>query len=122
MTDVNESDVYRHAATVIVRDGKVVGGLTEQGEDDDKLIDRSLAVCAIGACHRAHYELYGELPVNTNPDLTWAYEFRAIPPPGMYKIAPDEPRLIWAINDNRATTAEDIALILKKQALDVEGG
>lgn len=118
MTDINAADVYRKAAEVIVRDGKTEGLLTDQGGSPEAIKNRKLPVCALGACYRAHWELYGEMPVE-NLGVTWAYQFK-VTEPSRFNGTP-RPKWIWAINDRQETSAEDIALLLKRRAEEIEG-
>jgi len=130
VTDIDKADVYRKAAEVIVRDGKTDCGLTEAGEQDEDLKNPELAVCALGACARAHYELYGELP-----RVTYEMPGRSgtkSPADSVYQLysfsVPKTADLqIWMANDGRdgvTRSAEDIALLLKQHAaeLDEEAG
>lgn len=115
---VDKSDIYRKAAEVIVRDGKAAGKFFENDiplndwevERAEALAaDRSLSVCAIGACIRAEYELTGHV----QPKDHWMeYDFVA---PGWSRV-PGRLRHIWGINDSSTTTAEDVALLLKRKA------
>lgn len=117
MTNRNDADVYRKAAEIIIRDGKCEGGLTEKGDGDRYIADRSLPVCAMGACYRAHYELYGEfLGLPADPTKVYQYQF-SVPWQRMTRIR-DTP--IYTVNDLNGTSAEDIALLLKRQAEKVD--
>lgn len=123
MTDIDKAAVYRKAAEVIVRDGKTEG--LYSGEDRDKyygrqpvrntyelaLKDPRVRVCALGACSRAQYELYGQLSEDPYLDYEFKVDF----------LENGSPLSIWAINDACNTSAEDIALLLKRQA-EVEDG
>ncbi|MFF8831344.1 hypothetical protein [Streptomyces sp. NPDC015131] len=120
MPDVNKADVYRHAATVIVRDGKHEGGLTPAHRSgasltlfEKALKDTSLPVCALGACARAEWELYGTLPEDA-----YDYSFEVDGAGFGFSAA------IFNVNDSEdnPTTAEDIALLLKQRAEEVENG
>ncbi|MGW6255438.1 hypothetical protein [Streptomyces sp. NPDC055085] len=126
MTDPYKPDVYRKAAEIIVRDGKHEGGFTPRGSFDREAVkDPSLPVCAMGACARAEWELYGTLPVPSSAEGAWsgavhgAYSYQTSWG-GMKDVS------IWAINDIAegplATSAEDIALLLKQHAADLEEG
>ncbi|GHG10243.1 DUF6197 family protein [Streptomyces hydrogenans] len=125
MPEISKADVYRKAAEVIVRDGKTEGRLvegTDRGTRDSEIIGRLVsgqgAVCAIGACARAEAELYGNLPVGEADLLYGRYSFGVDWDLGLgLKVYS-----IFAVNDDRHTSAEDIALLLKHRAEEIDGG
>lgn len=129
MTDIDKRAVYRKAAEVIARDGKTEGELTEHGDSDRCLMDTSLAVCALGACARAQYELYGVLPERLpvheggGSSAYRDYNFAVLtePPtkPGQLP-RPPEWRPVYRVNDTPGMSAEDVALILKRHAEEGE--
>jgi hypothetical protein len=116
---VNKADVYRKAAEVIVRDGKYEGGLTEHGDGPQHIKSGEGAVCALGACARAEYELYGTLPMRSNP---WGTSLDPYTPYDFGVLWGDwtNERAIFRINDSEKTSAEDIALLLKKRAEEID--
>lgn len=128
MTEINKSDVYRKAAEVIVRDGKTTGGLTSAGERAESIKNPDLEVCALGACGRAHYELYGVLPENgvSVADAIYSeYTFITdVPFQAAYPMAAKghENLKLWEVNDNTKLnySAEDIALMLKNHASELD--
>lgn len=116
----DKAEVYRKAAEIIIRDGRTVGSLTERGDASEYIADRSLPVCAIGACYRAHYELYGEhLPAEGPMDgeRTYYYEFRV---QWLGKGGEMRDRTIFSVNDGDGASDEDIALLLKRHAEEVD--
>ncbi|MGW2207418.1 DUF6197 family protein [Streptomyces sp. NPDC001774] len=118
---MNRADVYRRAAEIIVRDGKTERHLVEGewGQALTRIKDPSYRVCALGACARAEWELYGTLPRSENGALDpyRAYEFCT---PWEDRAGESVCRHIWHINDTYGVSAEDIALLLKRHAEDVE--
>lgn len=130
---INKADVYRKAAEVIVRDGKNNSGLVQgyyaldRNESDllPKLLTGNAPVCALGACARAHYELTGEVLVDHyiykaySFDVEWTFAAGTTPwgDPGKPVTRKVE---IYTVNDHGRASAEDIALILKKQAEEVD--
>ncbi|MFF5973675.1 hypothetical protein ACFY7C_19320 [Streptomyces sp. NPDC012769] len=115
---MNKADIYRKAAEIIVRDGQFKGELTSGGEDADALKDPSLPVCAIGACARAEYELYGTLPWERPNGDPYDYAFRV---GGEYSYnLSGVPRAIYYVNDDPRFGAEDIALVLKQRAAELD--
>lgn len=123
MPEINKADVYRKAAEVIVRDGKYDAGLVPQkGKStwEERVKDRSLPVCAIGACVRAEYELYGTVGTTMAAYDSYSYVvdgFEFHNEDGKF-LTP----YIENVNDHGRTTAEDIALLLKRRAEEVQGG
>lgn len=126
MTEIDKAEVYRKAAEVIVRDGKTEGvlfGAECQQSYGAMIENRSLPVCAIGACVRAEYELYGTVHWSRGVDAYNAYEF---------EVEEFGDRKIWSVSDdgewtsdltfNATRTAEDIALLLKRHAEDIADG
>ncbi|GHG10249.1 DUF6197 family protein [Streptomyces hydrogenans] len=118
MTEINKADVYRKAAEVIVRDGKHEGNLTERGDHPWALRDPGFAVCALGACGRAEYELYGTLPVERGTDEYAEYGF-TVTRPRAYGLGSYEQKIHY-LNDDESTSAEDVALVLKRHAEEVD--
>ncbi|WP_432112800.1 DUF6197 family protein [Streptomyces sp. S1] len=119
MPEIDKAAVYRKAAEIIVRDGKTEGDLVEapQGvSEPEALMDPSRPVCALGACARAQYELYGLLPKEP-----YDYEFK-VPRPSTLVPAGVYMRKIQYFNDDDHATAEDIAVLLKQRAEEVDGG
>ncbi|MFD4474649.1 hypothetical protein ACFWPU_00830 [Streptomyces sp. NPDC058471] len=127
MTDIDKAAVYRHAATVIVRDGKREGqffgpnGREGGGTARPEAVgDTTLSVCAIGACVRAQYELYGTTYASETDVFQDGYDnyaFDVKMPDGARCPSPD---CDCGTNDNRNKSAEDIALLLKHQAEEVD--
>lgn len=129
MPEINKADVYRKAAEVIVRDGKHDGGLVAGGYRQtrrltypERIADRSLPVCALGACARAQFELYGVLD-SGGAEAYDEYSFTVKGfefPAGVdkYHLTP----YIENVNDFGNVSAEDIALLLKRRAEEVDGG
>lgn len=119
--------VYRKAAEIIVRDGKCEGVLTENGETVEA-IQGGGAVCALGACARAEYELYGTIPMRTVPDFSrdpmGSGETEIADPYPYYGFTATLGEMkdykIWCINDDSRVSVEDIALLLKQRAEDCE--
>lgn len=112
--NIDKAAVYRKAAEIIVRDGQAKGGLTGNGYGfrspgiSSRLKDHSIPVCALGACARAEWELYQTLP----EDPYKVYDF---------SVEHDgRPRDIWIINDLEETSAEDVALALKRHAEGID--
>ena len=106
--DINKPDVYRKAAEVLIRDGRVQGDLVEVPKgvtEEEGFQNPQYAVCALGACARAVYELYG---LNTNDP--YDYEFT------VYDHKQQYDRKIWSYNDDDGYSDEDIALLLKQHA------
>ena len=116
-----KSEIYAKAAEIIVRDGQTKHRLFDADrhpylDSRSGLSARFAAaaqaggsVCAIGACIRAEYELTGEVATDSwdSPgDWYRHYGFRV------------DGLAIHAANDDPGTTAEDIALLLKKKAAD----
>jgi len=112
--DIDKAAVYRKAAEIIVRDGKCEGDLTPEGDDDDALRNPALPVCALGACARAEYELYGTVPWERPYGDPWRdYGF---------KVSGEPARWIQNVNDTEGVSAEDVALLLKKRAEEIDSG
>lgn len=112
---INKADVYRKAAEIIVRDGQHKGDLTPEGESSEALANTALPVCALGACARAEYELYGTHSWDRPYGDPWRdYAFM------VDSEFPNPPRWIFFINDDERTSAEDIALLLKRHAEEVD--
>jgi len=116
MPEINKAEVYRKAAEIIVRDGQAKSTLVNGPVRE--ITNPRYSVCALGACARAEYELYGTLPLEDG-DLD---------PYGPYTfyVSWDNQGYVrnWSIhsiNDMRETSAEDIALLLKRRAEEVEG-
>lgn len=85
---MNKAEVFRKAAEIIVRDGKCEGELVAGYdevliEETEAIKHRVFPVCALGACARAEYELYGTLPLNHNGT--------ALDPYGPYKFSVTNP-------------------------------
>ncbi|GHG10261.1 DUF6197 family protein [Streptomyces hydrogenans] len=118
MPEIDKAQVYRKAAEVIVRDGKWRGSLTQQGDCAWDLRNPALKVCALGACARAEYELYGTLPEERGTNTYEAYAFKVaeLRKHGTYY------REIYYVSDDLRYDAEDIALLLKKRADEVDAG
>jgi hypothetical protein len=126
---VNKADVYRKAAEIIGRDGHHKGALTSRGATATALKDTSLAVCALGACVRAEWELYGTMPMCdcTAPscalvDPYSAYVFVVENATELVDWRWGKRPQIHGVNDSPETSAEDIALLLKKHAEELDGG
>lgn len=128
---MNLADVYRKAAEVIVRDGKTehqLVGRRDGVEDirssdeipDDEFKDRSLPVCALGACARAEWELYGTLPARDAMRTSVTMEKYSFMVPRVADHITVSETDVWMVNDNPATSAEDIALLLKHHAEEVQ--
>jgi hypothetical protein len=131
---VSKSEIYAKAAEVIVRDGKHTGtffGAKEApqggpltGEYHPDLPDRTPGdimravradgpVCAMGACARAEYELTGALGHHSVDEIWGEYTFETdVPYPGYSRSF----KAIYMFNDDRLTTAEDVAVMLKRKA------
>jgi hypothetical protein len=114
---MNKADVYRKAAEVIGRDGWNQGGLFAWDPDIDGPVryeelvkNQSLAVCALGACARAQYELYGTIP----EDAYETYEF-LVETPSTGALA-----TIWMMNDLPRTSAEDVILAMENHAEEID--
>ncbi|MER7959326.1 hypothetical protein [Streptomyces sp. NPDC096030] len=118
---MNRADVYRRAAEIIVRDGKTERHLVEgeRGQALTRIKDPAYRVCALGACARAEWELYGTLPRSENGALDpyTAYEFSIL---REEKDGQSTFRHIWEINDACGVSAEDIALLLKQHAEEAD--
>lgn len=121
MTDINKAEVYRKAAEIIVRDGKTEGDLTAYGSMSHHVTNPALPVCALGACARAEWELYGTLPGGVGSDqfrpTTTKYSFDTVDD----RFVHPHPVRIWMFNDHPNTSAEDVALILKRRAEEIDG-
>lgn len=112
---MNKADVYRKAAEVIGRDGWNQGGMFAGREGvthryEEAIQDQSLEVCAIGACIRAEFEMYGSLCEDPYEE----YDFLV--------KRPDTGTLteIWTMNDSPRTSAEDVILALKNHAEEID--
>ncbi|WP_432112798.1 DUF6197 family protein [Streptomyces sp. S1] len=123
MTDIDKAAVYRKAAEIIVRDGKtektLVEGRGRVGPDEElrELLKTNAPVCALGACGRAQYELYGILPKNDDAVfVNYCFTVDWDLGHGVSDYS------IFSVNDRGNTTAEDIALLLKQRAEEVGGG
>ncbi len=129
MASVNKADVYRKAAEIIVRDGQYKGDYTPRGNTPEAIKNTEYPVCAIGACVRAEWELYGEFSgyedVEDDADprvdgyTPYAYKL-----PNPIDEGSDrrlgEPRWIWSVNDSLKSTAEDIAELFRQRAQTLE--
>lgn len=136
LTKINKAEVYRKASEILLRDGRIRGALAAEvkpdsdeyiaHENEEGLTNPEYSVCALGACARAEYELYGTLPVNYSENgmrrsvadaVYYAYNFLA--------TDGDHDLKIWTLNDRTGGNEysdEDIALILKREAEKVESG
>lgn len=117
---IDKAQVYRKAAEIIVRDGKCEGQLTDKGVEAKYIRDASVPVCALGACLRAEHELYGTYH-NAVDDwevsaerYIFSVDWTLVGDPGVTA------HKIYNVNDYGHTSAEDIALLLKQHAEDIE--
>ncbi|MFD4474635.1 hypothetical protein ACFWPU_00760 [Streptomyces sp. NPDC058471] len=123
---MNKADVYRKAAEVIVRDGMVKGSLfsdcpsMDNADYVEAVGDLGKSVCAIGACVRAQYELYGTAYGSSRELIDQAYR--------NFNFMTEIPARwggtcnIQMLNDAVGTSVEDVALELKRRAEMVDDG
>ncbi|MFE6222963.1 hypothetical protein [Streptomyces sp. NPDC057854] len=114
MPEIDKAEVYRKAAEIIIRDGKHEAELVRNDRgipEDEALKDPSRPVCALGACARAEYELYGTLPKSAYE----RYGFK-VPKPSPHRYSGIYWQPVQYFNDDDSTSAEDVALALKREA------
>ena len=107
----NKAEVYRKAAEILVRDGQYKGELVKYPEELGVDFES-------GACVRAEWELYQTFCYG------YGYERYSFTIPTQFYMDKRLEKLwnreIWSYNDSKDYSAEDIALMLKQHAHNLE--